>query len=405
MGVKSAPVIEHQTAPPLADLAASRPGHGLRPHWHLDANCHFLNHGSFGATPRHVLAAQDAWRVQMERQPVQFMMEELPLALRTARTRLASFLGGCAEQLGFVENASNGINAVLRSIAWRAGDEIVLADHAYAAVRNTVAFLAQRFGVNVRLAKIPFPCPSSDALAHAYVDAITPRTRLAIIDHVFSPLALVTPIEALAAHCQRVGVAVLIDGAHGPGMLPLNLNALCTLGVDWYVGNCHKWLCAPKGVGFVYAAPHRVTDLHPTTISNFFQQGFPQEFDWQGTRDYSGWLAVTAALDFLEAFGVARYQAHLHSQAQLAAKHLCARLQIAQPAPTECFAGMVTLPWPWQEEATPERAQYWHDRLWHQHRVEVPVLLIGHRLWLRISAQIYNELADFEALGTALANH
>jgi isopenicillin-N epimerase len=177
--------------------------------------------------------------------------------------------------------------------------------------------------------------------------------------------------------------------------------ALDDLGADWYVGNCHKWLFAPKACAFLYAAPAAATTLHPTVISNFHGAGFPQEFDWQGTRDYSAWLAVEAALDFVQAFGAARYRQHLHDQAQQAAALLCAHWQVRLPA-AEQFAAMVSLPWPWPEEATADNAKRWHDRLWKEHRVEVPVLPINGQLWLRISAQIYNELSDYEALARAL---
>ena len=378
----------------LEFLAAQQPGHALRPLWHLETDCHFLNHGSYGATPRHVLAAQDAWRLRMERQPVRFMGDELPEALRSAASRLAEFLGTAAQRIALVENATGAVNAVLRSVRWEQGDEIVLANHAYPAVQNTVAYLARRHGP-----QLPLPLQDPQQLVQAYCDAITPRTRVAIVDHVFSSLAVVTPLEPIVEHCQRQGVAVLIDGAHGPGMLELELDAL---GADWYVGNCHKWLFAPKGSAFLYAGPGAAQPLHPCVISNFHGAGFPQEFDWQGTRDYSGWLAIPAALDFLQAFGAQRYRQLLREQASQAAALLCERWAVELPAPAAAFAAMVTLPCPAAEEATAEGAKRCHDRLWSEHRVEVPVLPSNGRLWLRISAQIYNELSDFEALALAL---
>jgi isopenicillin-N epimerase len=346
-----------------------------------------------------VLHAQDAWRLQMERQPVQFMVAELPGALRHAAERLADFLGTEGNRLAFVENASDGVNAVLRSFAWHAGDEVVLADHAYAAVRNTVDFLARQFDLRVHVAAVAFPMDSTARLVEGYCAAITERTRLAIIDHVFSPLAVVTPVEPIVQHCRRLGVAVLVDGAHGPGMLPLSMD---DIGADWYVGNCHKWLCAPKGAAFIHRGRAANAEVHPTVISNFFAAGFTQEFDWQGTRDYSAWLAVPAALDFLECFGVSSYQDFLWTQAQAAAQLLCQRWQVALPAPAEAFGAMVTLPWPRPAPGTLENAKRWHDWLWSEHRIEVPVVAINGQLWIRISAQIYNELADFEALADAL---
>jgi isopenicillin-N epimerase len=226
-------------------------------------------------------------------------------------------------------------------------------------------------------------------MLEAYWSAITPRTRLVIVDHIFSSLAVRSPVAEIVAVCQPLGVQVLVDGAHAPGLLPL---ALDTLGADWYVGNCHKWLLAPKGSAFVQASASALPGLHPAVISNFHDRGFPLEFDWQGTRDYSAWLAVAAALDFVEAMGASRYRQALLSQ----------RWGVALPAPAEMFCGMVTLPLPGDATPTEENAKRWHDRLWNQHRIEVPVLAFNQRLWLRISAQVYNDLSDFEALARAV---
>jgi isopenicillin-N epimerase len=383
----------------LKALSVAAPGHALRHLWALEPSMHFLNHGSYGATPRYVLAAQHQWRERMERQPVRFMSDELPAALVSARTRLAGFLATSPERLALVENATAGVNAVLRSIAWQAGDELVLADHAYLAVRHTVHYLAERHGVVVRLVQIEFPLSGPQAILEAYWSAITPRTRLVVVDHIFSTLAVQAPVAEIVAVCQPLGVRVMVDGAHAPGLLPL---ALDELGADWYVGNCHKWLLAPKGCAFLVASSSCMDGLHPAVISNFHDSGFPMEFDWQGTRDYSAWLAVTAALDFVEAFGAARYRQVLREQAAAAAALLCRHWAVELPAPPAMFSAMVTLPLPGDELATEENAKRWHDRLWAQHRIEVPVLAFNQRLWVRISAQVYNELSDYEALARAV---
>jgi len=383
----------------LKALSMAAPGHALRHLWALEPSMHFLNHGSYGATPRHVLAAQHQWRERMERQPVRFMSDELPPALCAARARLAAFLSTRPERLGLVENATAGVNAVLRSIDWQAGDELVLADHAYLAVRHTVQHLAERHGLVVRLVQVAFPLSGPEAILEAYWSAITPRTRLVIVDHIFSTLAAQAPVAEIVAFCRPLGVRVLVDGAHAPGMLAL---ALDELGADWYVGNCHKWLLAPKGCAFLHAAPSSTDGLHPAVISNFHERGFPLEFDWQGTRDYSAWLAVTAALDFIEAFGAARYRQLLREQAAVAAARLCQHWSVELPAPPQLFCAMVVLPLPGKEPASEDSARRWHDRLWAQHRIEVPVLAFDQRLWVRISAQIYNEASDFEALARAV---
>lgn len=373
-------------------------GHKLREWWSLDPSVHFLNHGSFGATPRYVQAAQSRWREELEHEPVRFMVDTLPEALQTAASRLANFVGASPSRLAFVENATSGVNAVLRSMRWNAGDRIVLGNHAYPAVKNTVRFLAERHGLTVVEAQIPWPLKNTEAPIDAYTNAIAGGARIAIIDHIFSPLAVVAPIDAIVSLCKERGVPVLVDGAHAPGMLPLSLDALGDMGVVWYVGNCHKWLCAPKGCGFVVATPEGQRDLHPAVISNFFGEGFTKEFAWTGTGDPSARLAVTAALEFIEALGVTRYRDALRDQARAAASILAKAWDVTPGAPLEMFAGMVTLPLPIDEPASAENVARWRLKLLREYNIEVPVHAIEGRLWVRISAQVYNELSDYEAL-------
>lgn len=370
-------------------------GHCLRPYWSLDPAIHFLNHGSYGATPRHVQAAQAQWRDRMEAEPVRFMSDILPDALRAARDRLAGFVGATPSRLALIENATAGVNAVLRSIDWQAGDRIVLANHAYPAVKNTVRYLAERHRLEVVEAQVPWPLADASQIVDAYIQALAGGARIAIIDHIFSPLAVVTPLAPLIAHCRAQGTAVLVDGAHAPVLLPLTLDAL---GADWYVGNGHKWLCAPKGCAFLYATPDGQRGLHPAVISNYYGEGFEQEFAWTGTGDPSARLAVTAALDFIEALGVERYRQALTLQAREAAACIAAAWGVAPGAPLELCASMVTLPLPMGEAASAEAVARWRLTLLNQHRIEVPVIAIDGRLWVRISAQVYNELADYEAL-------
>ena len=376
-------------------------GHSLRGLWSLDASIHFLNHGSYGATPLHVQLAQTHWREAMEKEPVRFMSDELPEALRAASARLAAFVGASPSRLAFVENATAGVNAVLRSMTWCAGDKIVLANHAYPAVKNAARFLAAQHGLHVVEALVPWPISGPEAVVDAYETALAGGARIVIIDHVFSPLAVVTPLETIVAICQKRGIAVLVDGAHAPGMLPLNLDALGDAGVDWYVGNCHKWLCAPKGAGFIVATPAGQKDLHPAVISNYFGEGFQQEFSWTGTGDPSARLAVTAALEFIEAIGVERYRKALRDLARSAAVLLADVWHVAHGAPAEMFAGMVTLPLPVDEPASTEAVARWRLQLLREHDIEVPIHAIGGRLWVRISGQVYNELDDYVALARA----
>jgi isopenicillin-N epimerase len=378
-------------------------GHSLRDLWSLDPTIHFLNHGSYGATPRHVQAAQSHWRDLMEQEPVRFMVDILPDALRAAAARLANFVGAVSSTLAFVENATTGVNAVLRSMQWKPGDRIVLANHAYPAVKNTVRFLAARHDLTVVEAQISWPLADAQALIDAYAAALKGGARIAIVDHIFSPLAIITPIEEIARLCRAHDVPLLVDGAHAPGMLPLSLAALGEVGVDWYVGNCHKWLCAPKGCGFIVATADAQRDLHPAVISNFYGEGFEQEFAWTGTGDPSARLAVTAALDFIEALGVARYREALRVQARAAAAQISDAWRVAPGAPAEMFAAMVTLPLRVDEPANTESVARWRLKLLREHNIEVPVINIDGRHWVRISAQVYNELVDYEALARVFA--
>ncbi len=378
-------------------------GHALRPLWTLDPAVHFLNHGSYGATPRHVLAAQSRWRDALEREPVRFMADELPDALRAAAARLAGFVGASPSRLAFVVNATAGANAIMRSLDWKTGDRIVIANHAYPALKNTAQYLAARYGVTVVHAKVPWPLGGPEVIVDAYAHALAGGARLAILDHIFSPLAVISPIEAIVALCRTQGTAVLVDGAHAPAQLPLALDTLADSGVGWYVGNCHKWLCGPKGCGFLYATPAGQRDLHPTVISNYFGQGFEKEFAWTGTGDPTARLAVTAAIEFIEALGVERYRDALRRLAREAAAVIADAWQVEPGAPPEMFAAMVTLPLPVDGPATLEAAAHWRATFLREHRIEVPVFPIDGRLWVRISAQVYNELPDYLALAAVFA--
>ncbi len=298
-------------------------GAAIRHEWMLDPDFLTVNHGSYGATPRVVLAAQAEWQARMEAQPTRFMQRELPAALRHAATRLAGFMGADGEDLAFVENATVGCNAVLRSLDLIPGDEIVVLSHGYGAVVKTARYVATRSGARVVEAGLPFPRPSDEAVTASIAAAVGPRTRIAVLDHITSASALLLPITAMIDACHAAGVPVLVDGAHAPGNVTLDIPAT---GADWYVGNCHKWLMAPKGCGFLWARRARQDGLHPVTISHGLGGGFLAEFDWTGTRDMSAYLAVTAALDFHERLGGAALRARNAALAAEAAALLAGRL-------------------------------------------------------------------------------
>lgn len=381
------------TPPPLL-------GSAVRHEWALDPDWLTVNHGSFGATPRVVLAAQQDWRRRMEAQPTRFMREDLPAGLEHAGQRLAAFLNADAKDLAFVDNATGGCNAVLRSLRLAPDDEVLVLNHGYGAVRNTVRYVTERAGARMTEAVLPFPHPDHDAIVAAIAGALTDRTRIAVIDHITSHSALLLPLKSIIDACHAANVPVLVDGAHGPGQVTVDLRALQA---DWYTGNCHKWLCAPKGSAFLWAAPDRQADLHPLTISHGFGQGFHAEFDWTGTRDASACLAVPAALDFHQRLGGAalgsRNKALAAQGARLLADHIGTETG-AGPTFTAAM-GLVRLPTP--APATTEWAQRLRQKLLDA-RCDAPVHALDGGIWLRISAFAYNELSDFEALAELVAS-
>ncbi|MDQ3128429.1 MAG: aminotransferase class V-fold PLP-dependent enzyme, partial [Chloroflexota bacterium] len=280
--------------------------------WALDPAISFLNHGSFGACPRPVLEAQRRWRDRLEAQPVQFFARDLPGLLATAREELGAFVGADPDDLAFVVNATGAVNAVVRSLRFAAGDELLTNDHEYNATINVLRHVAERDGARVVVARIPFPIASEEDVVRAHLEAVTDRTKLALVSHVTSPTALVFPIERLVAAFAKRGIETIVDGAHAPGMVALDLERI---GAAWYTGNLHKWVSAPKGSAFLHARRDRQPGIRPNTISHGANADldpgrlvvgrgrggltrYRAEFDWQGTLDPTAWLAVGEALRF-----------------------------------------------------------------------------------------------------------
>lgn len=371
-------------------------GAAARALWRLDPGIRYLNHGAFGATPLAVQEAQDRWRARMEANPTRFFTAELPGALRAAAATLAGFVGTASERLAFVDNATSGMNAVLRSLDLAPGDEIVCTDHVYRAVRHTLDFVAGRSGARIVQVACGMPVSGPEAVVAAVASAIGPRTRLVAVDHVASASAVVMPVAAIADLCRVRGVPLLVDGAHAPGLVDLDVDAL---GADWYTGNCHKWLCAPKGAGFLAVAEGARPALQPLVVSHNHGQGFPLEFDKVGTRDPSAWLAVPDAIAFHARLGGAALRRRNAALARAAAGTLARALGTGLGAPAAMFAAMATVRLPDPGTAPSwEAAMALRERLWAQGRVEVPVAPLAGALWLRLSAQAYNEAGDYDGL-------
>jgi isopenicillin-N epimerase len=298
-----------------------------------------------------------------------------------------------------VDNATTGINAVLRSFPLREGDEVLITDLAYGAILNAATFHARERGAGVRVAEMPSSSKGRGAFADAVVSSIGPRTRLLIVDHVTSQSALVLPIEEITARCREQGVAVVVDGAHAPGALALDVPSI---GADWYVANLHKWAYAPRSSGFLWAHPDRQAGLHPAVISWGLGKGFTAEFDWVGTRDPSAYLAAPAAIAFMKEIGVDAMRAHNHGLAWEAARFLTSRWKTRLDLEEDMVGTMVTVPLPDRLGSSKEDAVRLRDALLDQDRIEVQLHSWRDSLWVRISTQVYNDLSDIEKLARAV---
>lgn len=381
----------------------------LAGHWGLDPGVVFLNHGSFGACPRAVLAVQDQFRAQLEAEPVRFLSRELEGRLDEARRALGAFVGADPDDLAFVANATSGVNAVLRSLSFSAGDELLTTDHAYNACRNALALVAVRTGAAVVTVPVPFPLRSADVVVDAVLSRVTPRTRLALFDHVSSPTGLVFPVERLVRELTARGVDAIVDGAHAPGMLPLDLDAL---GAAYYSGNCHKWLCAPKGSAFLHVRRDRQHLVRPLTISHgansprIDRSRFRLEFDWTGTSDPTAFLCVPAAIEFMKGLLPGGWPAVMRRNREVALearRALCDGLGIGIPAPEAMIGSLASVPLPDGQpdpRGAPARRDPLQDALFARFGIEVPVMRWpGARArLLRVSAQLYNEPAEFAKL-------
>jgi isopenicillin-N epimerase len=354
-----------------------------------------INHGSFGATPIPVLDAADAWRRKFEADPTHFMRRLWAPSLAEAKATLAAFLNADIAGLAFVMNASDGANAVLRSLDFAAGDEILVTSHGYRAVSKTVEHVCRRTGAIARVVDIPFPLTGPEAVVDAIDAAITPRARLIVVDHITSPTAAVFPVAAIQTRARKRGVPVLIDGAHAPGQVPLDIAALAP---DFYVGNCHKWLFAAKGAAFLYAAPQFRDRLHPGTISHGYGQGMAAEFDWVGTRDVGAWLSVPDGIAYGEALGWAQLRQRNNDLAGDAAALLAQVWGTRIGTPDSMRAHMACVEIPLPGPADEARAQTLWSKLYDAHRIQMPVIAFAGALWARPSVQIYNRAGDYEAL-------
>jgi len=384
----------------------------LARHWTLDPGIDFLNHGSFGACPRPVLEAQAELRARLERQPVQFLARDLEGLLDEARGALGRFVGADPDDLACVPNATTGVNTVLRSLPLQPGDELLTTNHAYNACQNALR-LRESAGVKVVVATVPWPLSSPGQVIDAVLAAATARTKLALLDHVTSPTGLIFPLPELIGRLAARGIDTLVDGAHAPGMLPLDLRGL---GAAYYTGNCHKWLCAPKGAAFLHVRRNRQQGIRPLTISHGAnaprkdRSRFRLELDWTGTDDPTAFLSVPEAIDFLGSLlpgGWPALMARNRSLALRGRQILCQALGVPAPAPESMLGSLASVPLPDFTGEPWSKGVWWHPlqrALLEEHRIEAPVMIFpAHpRQLIRISAQAYNSEEQYARLASAL---
>jgi isopenicillin-N epimerase len=380
-------------------------------HWGLDPDVVFLNHGSFGATPLAVIDEQRRWQNWIELEPVRFFEEIAPEALTVSRKAVGEFLSCDPDDIALIENATTGVNTILRSLIFEEGDEILVPDHAYQACRNAIDFVAERWGVNVVTVHIPFPIESMDEIVHLVQSSVTEKTVLALIDTVTSPTGLRMPFERLTKELEGRGIPVLLDAAHGIGMIPLSLDSI---GASYTTTNAHKWLCSPKGAAILHVRKDRQSDIHPLTISHgmTFPLGettrFRHEFDWTGTRDITAWCTLPFVIDHVSAMFEGGWPAIMERNRSMVLEGrslLCERLGISPPCPDEMVATIATIILPNSGDAgiplhDPDPL---HSRLLER-GIQVPVWSwpSPEGRYLRISAHLHNSIEQYAYIADVL---
>ncbi len=382
--------------------------------WLLDPEVTFLNHGSLGSCPLPVVEEQARWRQELERRPIQFLLRDLAARMAEVRSCLGDLFGSNPDDLALMPNAESCINAVLRSLEFAPGDELLATTHDYNACLNSLDFVAGRSGARVVRVGIPFPITRASEVTAAILAHVTPRTRLAMISHITSATGLVFPMHEIVGELESRGVQVIVDGAHAPGQVDLSLDLL---GASYYAGNCHKWLCCPKGTGFLHVRRDCQSAIHPLIISHGMNDPrtdlslFRKEFDWQGVTDPSGFLSIPTAISFLGSLvpgGVPSLAARNHDLALSFRDALCPILRMEPPAPDSMVGSMAAFPLD-HLVPEPDMREKLELMLREQHHIEIPMIrwrpaLDAERWTLRVSCQIYNDEGDIDRLATALAS-
>jgi len=378
--------------------------HSLRRQFLLDPGVTFLNHGSFGATPREVFRDYQRWQRELERQPVEFLGRRFNNLMRASRISLAEYIHTSAENLVYTPNVTVSINVVARSLNLGPGDEVLSTNHEYGACDRAWRFLSREHGFTYKNQPIPVPVATREGLVDALWEGVTSRTRVIFLSHITSPTAIIFPVAEVCARARREGILTIVDGAHAPGQIPLDIPAV---GADFYGGNLHKWLCAPKGAGFLYARPEVQDLLKPLVVSWGYESETPSRstfidcFEWTGTRDVSAYLAVPAAIKFQADHDWATVRHDCHGLVREAQARICALTGLSplHPDDPSWFAQLVAAPLPDETDTAVLK-----ERLYNEYRVEVPLIVWNGKKLIRVSIQGYNSRRDVDILLKALKN-
>jgi isopenicillin-N epimerase len=361
----------------------------------------FLNHGSYGATPAPVFETYQRIQRELENQPVEFLGRRRVELLAEARAALGDYVGTHGDNLAFVPNVTVGMNAIARSLKLEPGDEVLGTDHEYGAVVRTWEYYSERMGAKYVAQPIAMPMTTAEDFVEQFWAGVTERTKVIMLSHITSATALIFPLEEICRRARAAGIITAIDGAHAPGQIDLNLD---TLGADFYTGNCHKWLSAPKGVGFLYARPDRQPMLDPLVISWGWKperpgpSDFVDHFGWAGTDDPSAYLSVPAAIAFQREHNWPRVRAACHALLRDTRNRVAALTGLPPVAPDsdEWWMQMAILPLPATD------AGVLKNRLWDEYGVEIPSHTFKGRNYVRLSVQAYNDQEDMDRLVVGL---
>ena len=367
----------------------------------LDPSIVFLNHGSFGACPEPVFEAYQAYQRELEAQPIVFLDRAYRQRMAEARATLAAYLGADPDDIVHVSNATTGLNIVARSLRLTQGDEVLTTNHEYGALDRTWTFLCEKQGASYVRAPIAVPIRDADTVVEAVWSRVTPRTRVLFLSHITSFTGLLLPIKRLIDRARAEGILTIVDGAHAPGQIPLDLEML---GADTYAGNCHKWMLAPKGAAFLHVRREHHSAIEPLVVSWGWRSEQPgpsrlvDYCEWQGTRDPSAFFAVEDAIRFMKENDWTTVQASCHRHALQVRDRIAAITGLAQlcPGTSEWIGQMVSCPVP-VEDADALKA-----RLYNVHRIEIPVIRWEGMTLMRVSVQAYNDSSDLDALTAAL---